>query len=115
MPSWMEKLRRYPKWKMLKIFDDYIGPLNHRVFEFLEVLELPPVDYDSAREDQGYTKQLPDLNNFTKLERECGAKLFNGLARIMATAEPGMAEQKINELHAELREEYPRFAESLKL
>lgn len=97
------------------MFEEYSGPLNHKIFEFMDSLQMRPVDdYESPREEQGY-KSLPDHKDYSKLEKECGAKLFKGLSEIMTTAPKGTAKQKISELHAKLRDEYPQFAQSLKL
>ena len=111
----MERLKKYPMWKVDKL-SEYSGPLTNQVFQYLDQLnsrQTQSATYD-AREDLGYTKQLPDTKNYSQLEKECGAKLFAGLKEIMATAPKGTAKQKISELHAQLRGEYPQFAHSLK-
>ena len=39
--SWTVRLKTYPKWKIERL-SEYIGPLNHKVLEFLETTQMPP-------------------------------------------------------------------------
>ncbi len=55
--SWMEKLRKYPKWKVREL-GDYSGPMNQKVFEYLDALHPPMQKASEVFEDLGY-KRLP--------------------------------------------------------
>lgn len=112
----MARLTKYPKWKLDKL-GDYVGPLTNKVFEYLDQLNSRQTEtYESPREEVGYTKQLPDHKNYSKLEKECGAKLLHGLSVIILDPDilPGQHKKAISELNARLREEYPMFASNLK-
>lgn len=102
----MEKLRKYPKAKMLKMFDEYNGPLNHKVFEFLDAVQLPPVDYGSAREEQGYL-QIEDHNEHAST-RDMMMVAFNGLVEILLNDKPEKKIQ-IEKWKKTLNERYPKF------
>jgi hypothetical protein len=102
----------YPKWKLSKL-GEYTGNLSNKVFEYLDAISRPEETY-YPQEEIGY-KQLPDSDNYTKQEKECGAKLFKGISEIMANPDIGKtAKQRISELHAQLRAEYPKFERFLK-
>lgn len=71
--SWMEKLRKYPKWKLSEL-GDYSGPMNHRVFEYLDALSRPEDPYSAIGYDRD-RKQLaaePEskVNERTEIARD---------------------------------------------
>ena len=110
---WSERLQKYPKYKLDKL-TEYAGPLDNRVFSYLDNLFSEQTDtFTSPQEEIGY-KQLPDTSNLSKLEKECGIKLLKGLTAIMLDEECKEPKKAISELHAKLRAEYPQFAHSLK-
>lgn len=108
----MAKLATYPKWKIQKI-DEFSGYFAG-VWSFLDAIDSRQTEtYTPPQEEIGY-KKLPDKPDNSKLEKECGSKLLNGIVKIMCDGEPLKAKKKISELHDKLREEYPMFSGSLK-
>jgi hypothetical protein len=113
---WTERLAKYPRWKLDKL-GEYTGPLSNKVFEYLDgIFSRQTETYESPREEQGYKKQLPDHKDYSKLERECGKKLLHGISEILQdeNIQHRDHKQKISELNARLREEYPMFSANLR-
>ena len=108
----MAKLATYPKWKIQKI-DEFSGYFSG-LWAFLENIDSHQTEtYTPPQEDIGYQKQLPDRQENSRLEKECGKKLLDGLVKIMRDEDEKHPKQSISLLHKKLREEYPQFAHNL--
>ena len=63
-PFWKARLRKYPAWRLSRLIDEYVGPMNDKVFAFLDALQPAPAVYKALPEPDRTPREVQVAHDF---------------------------------------------------